>query len=42
MNIEFSTPPDDVATQDDILASIKAEEEYLAGETININDINWD
>ena len=34
--------PDDVATQDDIIASAKAEEEYLAGETVSINDIDWD
>ena len=34
--------PDDIATQDDIIASMKAEEEYLAGETTDLESINWD
>jgi hypothetical protein len=33
--------PDDIATQEDILASTKAEEEFLAGETVGLDDIDW-
>jgi len=34
--------PDDIATQEDIADITKARAEYLAGETVSINDIDWD
>ena len=34
--------PDDVATADDLRAIQAAHEEYVLGETVSHNDINWD
>ena len=33
--------PDDVATPEDILASMQAEAEFLAGETVGMDEIDW-
>ena len=33
--------PDDVATPEDIRASIQAEAEYLAGEAVSMDEIDW-
>lgn len=34
--------PDDVATADDLRAIQEAREEYVHGETVSHNDIDWD
>ena len=34
--------PDDVATPDDLAAIAKSQEEYMRGETVDFDDINWD
>lgn len=34
--------PDDVATPDDLIAIAKSQAEYERGDTVRMEDINWD
>jgi len=41
-HINVEKLPDDVATPDDLIAIAKSQLEYERGETVRLEDIDWD